>query len=151
MTDHGSQTGKKNLEKFALSAARRAARLAAVQTLYQKEYEQELKAGLHFDEGDEAPKLDTDLLERIVRSVADRRADIDSLLSGALDPEWPLERLELILRAILRAGVGELLENPATPAPLLITDYVDVAHAFFAGKEPGLVNAVLDKIAKRVR
>lgn len=133
------------------SGARRAARLAAVQTLYQQEYGQELKTGLHLDEGHVVAAPDGVLMDKIVQTVTARRADIDEILGKSLDPAWPVARLELVLRAILRAGTGEILENPQTPTAFLITDYVDVAHAFFAGKEPGLVNAVLDKIAKLVR
>lgn len=151
MTEDGRRTTEDAGGKYAHSGPRRAARLAAVQTLYQQEYGQELNAGLHLEDGQEAAPPDEALLQQIVQSVADRRADIDAMLAQALDKAWPIERLEVILRAILRAGVGELLDNAAMPAPLLITDYVDVAHAFFAGKEPGLVNAVLDRVAKLVR
>ena len=114
------------------SATRRAARLAAVQTLYQHEYGQELNVGLHLDEGHVVQAPDLELLQRIVQVVGARRIDIDTMLSGALDPDWPIARLEVVLRAILRAGVAEILENPSTPISFLITDYVDVAHAFFA-------------------
>lgn len=133
------------------SAARRAARLAAVQTLYQQEYGQELKIGLHLDEGHVMAAPDNGLMQKIVQTAVDRRNDIDDILGKTLDPDWPVARLELVLRAILRAGVGEILENPKAPIAFVITDYVDVAHAFFAGKEPGLVNAVLDRVAKLVR
>ncbi|MGB4101327.1 MAG: transcription antitermination factor NusB [Alphaproteobacteria bacterium] len=133
------------------SGARRAARLAAVQTLYQQEYGQELKVGLHLDEGHAMADPDVVLMQKIIQTATQRRDDIDAILVKSLDPAWPIARLELVLRAILRAGAGEILENPHVPTAFLITDYVDVAHAFFAGKEPGLVNAVLDRIAKLVR
>lgn len=131
--------------------AKRAARLAAVQMLYQLEYAQEQREGLHLEEGDVAATPHGGLLKEIVLTVTDRKTTIDEILGKTLDAEWSLERLEVVLRAILRAGVAELLSNTRTPAPLLISDYVDVAHAFFAGKEPGLVNAVLDRVAKLVR
>ncbi len=133
------------------SAARRAARLAAVQTLYQQEYGQELNVGLHLEDGDIVAPPDAALMQKIILTATTRRDDIDEILGKSLDPAWPVARLELVLRAILRAGTGEILENPQVPTAFLITDYVDVAHAFFAGKEPGLVNAVLDRIAKLVR
>ncbi len=138
-------------ESLSRSGAKRAARLAAVQMIYQREFGQELHTGLHLEDGDSMAAPDAELLQTIIETANDRRADIDGILTKALDADWPLERLEQILRAILRAGVGELLQSPKTPAALLITDYVDVAHAFFAGKEPGLVNAVLDRIARIVR
>lgn len=131
--------------------AKRAARLAAVQTLYQMEYGQELNLGLHLEEGEVATAHHNGLMKEIILTVKDRQTTIDEILSKSLDTEWPLERLEVVLRAILRAGVAELILSTKTPAALLICDYVDVAHAFFAGKEPGLVNAVLDRVAKLVR
>lgn len=131
--------------------AKRTARLAAVQMLYQMEYGQENREGLHLEDGESATAPHGALLKEIVLTVTDRKTTIDDILRQSLDPEWPLERLEVVLRAILRAGVAELLAGNRTPGPILISDYVDVAHAFFAGKEPGLVNAVLDKVAKLVR
>ncbi|MEJ0063621.1 MAG: transcription antitermination factor NusB [Alphaproteobacteria bacterium] len=134
------------------SGARRAARLAAVQALYQMEYGQERHEGLHLDDGGgDVAAPDGAVLAAIVRTAQERRADIDEILTKSLSPEWPLARLDSVLRAVLRAGVAELLHDGATPAAILMTDYVDVAHAFFGGKEPGLVNAVLDKVAKILR
>lgn len=131
--------------------AKRAARLAAVQMLYQMEYGQEQREGLHLEEGEAAATPHGGLLKEIVLTVTDRKTTIDDILRQSLDTEWPLERLEVVLRAILRAGVAELMASSRTPSPILISDYVDVTHAFFAGKEPGLVNAVLDRVAKHVR
>ena len=68
-----------------------------------------------------------------------------------LTPDWPLERLESVLRAILRAGAYELLARPDVPAPVVISEYLEIGHAFFAGKEPGLVNGVLDRLARTLR
>jgi N utilization substance protein B len=68
-----------------------------------------------------------------------------------LSSEWPLERLEMVLRAILRVGAYELAFRIDVPARVVITEYVDIAHAFFAGKEPGMVNGVLDKLAHGIR
>ena len=79
------------------------------------------------------------------------REDIDRGLSSALSADWPLERLEVILRAILRVAVYELLARPDVPARVIISEYLDIAHAFFAGKEPGLVNGVLDRLARSIR
>lgn len=131
--------------------AKRTARLAAVQALYQMEYGQERRDGLHLEDGEQAAKPHRGLMLDIILAVQDRQATIDEILAKSLDAEWNLDRLERVLRSILRAGVAELLTNTRTPAPILISDYVDVAHAFFGGKEPGLVNAVLDRAAKLLR
>ncbi|MBI1272572.1 MAG: transcription antitermination factor NusB [Alphaproteobacteria bacterium] len=147
------------------SAARRSARIVAAQTLYRLELGPEkiddaLKTVLtrtdvavdpvEPPEG-ELVKPDNVLVADIVRGAAAEREKIDALIAGALDAGWPLQRLEAILRAILRAGVFELLNNPKTAPGLIITDYVDVTHAFCEGKEPGMVNAVLDKVARALK
>lgn len=137
--------------KVAAGDAKRAARMAAVQMLYQMEFGQERREGLHLEDGAQATAPHNGLMKEIVLAVRERQAVVDEILARALDAEWSLERLEVVLRAILRAGVAELIMSGKTPTALLITDYVDVTHAFFAGKEPGLVNAVLDRVAKLVR
>lgn len=131
--------------------AKRAARLAVVQTLYQLEFGQEHRGGVHLDDGQAIAAPHQGLMQDILLTVQDRRATIDEILMQSLDADWPLTRLDQVLRAVLRAGVAELMMNAKTPAPVLISDYVDVAHAFFSGKEPGLVNAVLDRVGKKVR
>ena len=73
------------------------------------------------------------------------------MLGDLLDRQWSLERMELLLRAILRAGAWELLCNSDVAAHIIINDYIDVTHAFFAGREPGMVNGVLDKLARTLR
>ena len=91
------------------------------------------------------------LLNDLVRGVAERRADLDAMIAPALSAEWPLERLEAVLRAILRAGTYELFARTDIPLRVVITEYVDIAHAFFQGKEPGLINAVLDRLGRVLR
>ncbi len=91
------------------------------------------------------------LLNELVRGVAERRAELDAMISPALSEGWPLERLEAVLRAILRAGAFELFARSDVPMRVVITEYVDIAHAFFQGKEPGLVNAVLDRLGRVLR
>ena len=73
---------------------------------------------------------------------------IDPIIHAALPPTWPLTRIDLTLRAILRCGVFELLERRDVPARVVITEYVDVANAFFSADEPRLVNGVLDTVAR---
>ncbi len=94
---------------------------------------------------------DSQLLTGIVRGVLARCDDFDRMIAGALSRDWTPERLEAVLRAILRAGAWELATRTDIPPRVTISEYVDVAHAFYAGTEPGLVNAVLDRIAKVVR
>lgn len=142
-------------------ARRSAARLAAVQGLYQIDL-----AGASSDtvihefarhrigqeqDGEEFVTADPTLFADIVRGVQGRLAEVDQHLGGLLDRQWSLERMELLLRAILRAGSWELLANTAVAPHIIINDYIDVAHAFFAGREPGMVNGVLDKLARTLR
>ena len=143
------------------AARRSAARLAAVQALYQIDHSGtaasivleeflRFRLGESFDtENDVAP--DKALFTQIVRGVTSRGAELDEPIGAALTERWTLDRIEIILRAILRAGVYELLAAPSTPARVIITEYVDVAHAFYEGQEPGMVNGLLDRIARRLR
>ena len=86
-----------------------------------------------------------------MRGANARHDELDQLIATALTPDSPLERLEAVLRAILRAGAFELLVSIDVPAPVVISEYLDIGHAFFAGKEPGLVNGVLDRLARTLR
>lgn len=140
---------------------RTAARLAAVQALYQSlltgspvdtviaEFETYRSRG----EAESCPLEDADaaLFGDIVRGAAARRDEIDARLVAILPQDWPLERLETLLRAVLWAGAYELMARPDIPLEVVINEYVDAAHAFFAGKEPAFVNAVLDRLARDVR
>ncbi len=151
------------------AAAKAAARLAAVQVLYEMEMagaplEPLLGEFLHNrwiltnggeddnagpDDGLVEP--DGDLLADLVRGVSGRIGDLDGMIATVLSAEWPMERLEVLLRAILRAGAHELSEHPGTPPKVIISEYVEVAHAFFADSEAGLVNGVLDSLARGLR
>lgn len=148
-------------------AGRRAARLAAVQALYQMEFtgvsarqaigefvRHRLSQGDAPDgEPDEPPLEAPDrlLFAAIVEGVRSRTDDLDTMIASALSAEWKVERMEVILRSILRAGAFELYARPETAPAIIINDYVDVAHAFFTQKEPGLVNAVLDRLGRGLR
>ncbi|HSK41069.1 MAG TPA: transcription antitermination factor NusB [Arenibaculum sp.] len=142
-------------------ARRKAARLAAVQALYQVDLagtnpETVLgefikhRIGQEID-GERYVAADPQLFADILRGTSARREEIDRILGGSLDPQWPVERLELLLRAMLRAGAFELLAHSDTHARILISEYVDVGRAFFAGREPGMINGVLDRIARTLR
>ena len=140
---------------------RAAARLAAVQALYQLDMsggtpEQVIdefiahRLGRELD-GDHYGGADALLFRAIVAGAAARREELDNIVAAVLPDTWPLDRLESILRQILRCGVYELAELPEIPGPVVISEYVGVADAFFAGKEPGMVNAVLDRLARELR
>jgi N utilization substance protein B len=143
---------------------RSAARLAAVQALYQLEMSDGDAEGvilefathrpgalLESGEDDAFMEIDKDMFSDIVRGAARMRGRIDAALSPVLPAGWPLNRLEKILRAILRAGVYELILRTDVPGTVIINEYVDIAHGFFAGDEPAMVNAVLDAVARRLR
>ena len=87
----------------------------------------------------------------IVRGVVDDQRRLDPMIDQALSKGWPLKRIETILRAILRAGAYELDRKRDVPARVVVTEYVDVAHAFVDREETGMVNAVLDQLARQLR
>jgi transcription antitermination protein NusB len=140
---------------------RTAARLAAVQALYQIELahaapDSVIAEFIHHRLGRESDAEDFGegdpvLFEDLVRGTVARQEELDRLIGEALTPDWPLQRLETVLRATLRAGAFELLAREDVPAAVVISEYLDIAHAFFAGKEPGLVNGVLDKLTRSLR
>ncbi|HEY9567855.1 MAG TPA: transcription antitermination factor NusB [Thalassobaculum sp.] len=151
----------KSVPKSARSAPRTTARLAAAQALYEMEvsgksghevvpdFVDRRFAGL-IEGGDMAP-ADPHFFERLVLGVAGETPTLDRMLADCLQPEGHLDRLEVVLRAIMRLGAYELLSVSEVPARVAISEYVDLAHAFFAGREPALVNGVLDRIARVVR
>lgn len=140
---------------------RGAARLGAVQALYQMdvggatlpsvvaEFEAH-RLGQEL-EGEQLRPADLAFFRVLVGGVVDEQRRIDPIIHDALPPTWPLTRIDLTLRAILRCGVFELLQRKDIPGRVVITEYVDIARAFFEADEPGLVNGVLDNVAKRVR
>jgi len=137
-------------------APRRAARLAAVQALYQMEI-----AGIDADSVTEEfsgfrfgrePAVvpgepDEAFFAAIVHGVPARQDEIDAAIAKCLAADWRLSRVDSILRAILRAGAFELTARPDVPVRVVIDEYVELAHAFFAEQEASFVNAVLDKLA----
>jgi N utilization substance protein B len=140
---------------------RTAARVAAVQALYQMDMagtdlnaviEEFVRLRFPRAPGDEAasgadPAFFSDLLRGVVR----RQRDIDPLVDDQLAQGWRLTRIDAIVRAILRAGVFELMERPDVPARVVINEYINVAHSFFSEDEPKVVNGVLDKLGRRLR
>jgi len=141
---------------------RSIARLGAVQALYQlelnpgrgteaaiREFVRD-RLGREID-GDLYGEADAELFADIVRGVAEHRERLDETLSAALSEEWPLARLETLLRLLLEAGAWELVHRPDIPPRVTMSEYVAIAYAFFTGKEPGLANGVLDRLARALR
>ncbi|TSD85388.1 transcription antitermination factor NusB [Mycobacterium sp. KBS0706] len=147
--------------KPSAKARRSAARLAAVQALYQLEQsgtplDKVISEFVHHRFGEpveDEPMVEPDapLFGDIVRGTRVRSDEVDALVSGALDAQFSLSRLDLLLRCVMQAGAWELLANLHVPAPIVISEYVNVTRAFFGGKEPAMVNAVLDRIAREQR
>jgi transcription antitermination protein NusB len=143
--------------QFRPANQRGAARLAAVQALYQMDVgrqslEETLSqfSAVHLGreiEGDEYLPADADFFRQIVSGVIKGQLQIDPAVDEALKDGWPMGRIDATLRAILRAGAFELLRRKDIPARVVITEYVDVAKAFYADDTSALVNGVLDKVA----
>ncbi len=167
-------TRKQPVAASELISARTAARLAAVQALYQmdmagtdlndviEEFLSERitqKPGAAVDDGTEedataaaaAQGADRQFFADILRGVLRRQREIDPLIDDQLATGWRLVRVDSILRAVLRAGVCELLDRPDVPVRVVINEYINVAHFFFSEDEPRVVNGILDKIARKIR
>lgn len=143
------------------SRSRSAARLAAVQALYQQDMEgtplarllhefHEHRLGAEIEDA-RYHDAERDFFDDIVGGADARRGEIDALISDRLAAGWTLERLDRPMRAILRAGVYELIARPDVPVGSVISEYVDVANAFYDKRESGFVNGLLDAIAKHAR
>ncbi len=139
---------------------RRAARLAAVQALYQIEMNNAgadeviaefVRHRLGDDDGAASAAADPELFADLVRGACARGDEIDALISAALSANWTIDRLELLLRAVLRVGVYELVGRPQVPVRVAINEHIEIARDFFSRGEPGMVNGVLDRIAREVR
>lgn len=141
-------------------AQRTAARLAAVQVLYQMRLNnQDAKSavrefmdrriGFELD-GDRFVPADRELLQKIIMGVAERWTDVDAIVSKTL-ADGKKGEVETLLESILRAGAYELMACGETDAGIIINDYLNVTNGFYDGNEPKIVNAILDKIAKSVR
>ncbi len=142
----------------SIGRLRRGARVAAVQALYQLEFGNESAESVIADFsghrlGDAEPpsapsEIDMALFADIVRGATGDRPRLDGYLNDALDKDRRLDRLEVLMRVILRAGAYELYGRDDIDAALTINEYVAVADAFFNEREPALVNAVLDRVAR---
>ncbi len=140
---------------------RGAARLAAVQALYQMdlagtglneivaEFESHWLGGEV--EGAQYMPAEAEYFRDIVGGVVREQRILDPMIDAALSRGWPLKRIETILRAVMRAGAYELAHRPDVPARVVTAEYVDVAAAFVDAEETGMVNAVLDQLARQLR
>jgi N utilization substance protein B len=152
---------KPQKKPIGLGERRSAARLAAVQALYQmdltgkgldaiiKEFERHWM-GKEIED-DQYKPADGAFFRVIVQGVLDRQKRIDPTIDELLAKSWPLKRVEAVMRAILRAGAYELMVMPETPVKVVISEYVDIARAFFEKEETAMVNAVLDRLAREAR
>lgn len=140
---------------------RRAARLAAVQALYQAEM-----AGAGADavaleflqhrlaeeiDGLTLGDIDQELFVEVLRGTHAERRELDDMLMAVIADDWTVDRLDSMLRHILRAAAWELSYRPQVPAKAVIAEYVGLAHDFFSGREPGMANGMLDRLARDLR
>jgi N utilization substance protein B len=150
---------------------RSVTRLAAVQALYEIEFTAIPAEGILADflarrwtltetqgatDDRAAPEPlvapDLNFLKELVNGAMQQKPDLDQAIQAALDPDGtPFDRLEILLRAILRLGAFELAARPDVDTATIIDEYVEMAHAFFTGREPALVNGVLDRLARNLR
>ena len=143
------------------SQSRSAARLAAVQALYQQEMEGTAIAPLLHEfhhhrlgatiDGVEYAEAEVDFFDDLVKGADARRIELDDLIAGRLAEGWSLARLDKPMKAILRAGAYELAARADVPTATVISEYVDVAKAFYDARESGFVNGLLDALAKELR
>ena len=143
------------------SQARSAARLAAVQALYQQQMEgtalarllnefHQHRLGMKIDD-EQYAEAEVDFFDALVAGVDARREEIDGLLAGKLAEGWTLARLDKTMLQILRSGAYELVARNDVPTAAVINEYVEVAKAFFDDREAKFVNGILDAIARDVR
>lgn len=150
----------------AKTRPRTASRVAAVQALFQSEQSGdtvetivdqfirhrlgELPGTGGYEEG-RVPDADAKLFGRIVRAAVQQQDTLDAMVAELLPEEWPFTRLDPVLRALLRAAGAELGMQDGPPPRVVINEYLDVAHGFFTGDEPRMVNGLLDRMARSLR
>jgi N utilization substance protein B len=143
------------------AASRSAARLAAVQALYQMDMTgidlNEVVAEFETHrlgqevEGEQYCEAEAQFFRDLVEGVVREQRRLDPMIDQQLAEGWRLTRVDSILRAILRSGAYELLLRDDVPARVVITEYVDIAHAFFGEDEPKVVNGILDRLGHKAR
>jgi N utilization substance protein B len=140
---------------------RGAARLAAVQALYQMDLAatplNEILGQFEAHwigrevEGEEYLPAEAAYFRDVVKGVVEDQRRLDPMIDAVLSKGWPLVRIETVLRAILRAGAYELDRKPDVPARVVVSEYADIANAFVERDETGMINAVLDQLARQLR
>jgi N utilization substance protein B len=141
---------------------RRAARIAAVQALYQIEIAGtdsnevmleflEHRLDEDMEGGFKLGKIDRELFADLIKEVGPKISDLDDMVNAVIAEDWSVDRLDTLLLIILRAGVFELAYRQDVPAKAVVNEYVDIAHGFFVGKEPNMANGMLNQIARSLR
>jgi N utilization substance protein B len=140
---------------------RGAARLAAVQALYQMDVAGTELSDIFAEfeshwigqevEGDKYLPAQKSFFRQLVMGVLNEQRRIDPVIDDALSKGWPLKRIETMLRAILRAGAYELMHVDEVPGRVVVTEYADIGSAFLDREETGMVNAVLDQLGRQFR
>ena len=139
---------------------RRVSRVSAVQALYQMDVsgsphkivvKEFLDHRFGYEDEPGMVRADEAYFEDILNGVVANQTEIDQAIENRLTEKWPLRRLDATLRALLRSATYEIMRRPDVPALVIVNEYMAIATEFFSGKEPGIVNGVLDKIAKHVR
>jgi len=149
------------MPKNVVVKGRSAARLAAVQVLYQLEQEPKLPqeaiqefVNHRFNEVIDGTRFitpDQTLFQDIVMGVMERLADLDPIIISILSQDWRFERIESVVRAILRAAVFELSRDTSVPIPVVINEYIEITKLFCSSAEVAFVNAALDTLSKLLR
>jgi N utilization substance protein B len=163
MTDVGGARGSRRNDGsyVPLGQRRSAARLAAVQAIYQMEIAakgiNEVFAEFESHwigreiEGDQYKPAERAFFRLLVQGVLDHQRVLDPMIDDVLSDGWPLKRIEAVMRATLRVGTYELVHQPDVPIKVVISEYVDIARAFLEKDETNMVNAVLDRLGRNAR
>lgn len=148
-------------QKIVHFKRRTLSRLAAIQALYQMSFDQMRgdkvigqflqKGRLEEDFIPTAEAINIDLFSKLVLGVEATQESIDHIIIKSLPDEWPFKRLDPVIVMLLRCGVYELLNFPDIATPIIISEYLDIAHAFYDGKEIGFINGILDALVKVIR
>ena len=155
-----SAAGKDGGAGRSAALSRSQARLAAVQALYQMDLAETDVAAvieefkdhrLGDSDNDTAAQADLEHFASLLKGVVRCQREIDPMIDRQLAEGWRLTRIDSIVRAILRAAAFELMELKDVPPRVVISEYIEVAHAFFEGDEPRVVNGVLDSLARKLR
>lgn len=161
-TDKVEKPPKKKQSKSSFEDRRRAARVAAVQALYQLDQSTKpdvlavLRDFVLFRakedlEGLRLGKFDKNLFQDIVAGVWQNQVAVDDMMTAILPVDWRTDRIDPVMKAIMRCGIYEIENKPDLPTAIVIGEYVSVSYGFFDGNEPNVINAGLDTIAKTLR